>query len=345
MTPRASAPTPDTTGTTGTTDAPERSASGSSTARLHSSGRVDRLTFGVAIANLVAQIAIIVTGGAVRLTGSGLGCSTWPMCEPGQFAPVLHEEMSFHPIIEFGNRTLTGVLAVIAVALILAVYRREPTRHRPAALKRLTLVPLAGILVQAVIGGISVRVNLHPLLVGVHMWLSLALVAFSTYLVLRLISPDLRSRPLLAGSWRWAPAALGVLAAVLSLLGTFVTGTGPLSGDASEITRLGFDHEAISRAHALTVWIFLLVAAVTWVRVTRDPRAARAGELAPARRALTWLLGVCVINGVIGYTQYATGLPALMVGFHMVGAALFVAATAWACTRLYRRDVPAPLAP
>ena len=121
---------------------------------------VDRLTRNLAIANLVAQIVIIVTGGAVRLTGSGLGCSQWPLCEPGQFTPVFHEESTIHPYIEFGNRTLTGVLAVIAVALLLAVYSRPATRDRREVIK-LAWLPLIGIAIQAVVGGITVLSLIH----------------------------------------------------------------------------------------------------------------------------------------------------------------------------------------
>lgn len=195
---------------------------------------VDRLTWGLAVANLVAQIGIIVTGGAVRLTGSGLGCSQWPMCEPGSFTPEFHDAMSVHPIIEFGNRTLTGVLGVIALALVWAVYRREPTASRPGSLKALAWLPLVGIALQAVVGGITVWVDLHPAVVGSHMLISLALVAVSTYLLHRLAAPDAPARPAASARLRAVGALTVVVGVVLLVLGVVTTGAGPHSGDATE---------------------------------------------------------------------------------------------------------------
>lgn len=338
--------TPSTPSTENTPGAPSPTRS---EPHRHASGRVDRLTWGLAAANLVAQIGIIVTGGAVRLTGSGLGCSTWPLCEPGSFTPVWHAEMGIHPLIEFGNRTLTGVLTVIALGLLLAVYRREPTRSRPDSLKRLAWWPLVGIAIQAVVGGISVLITLHPLLVGFHMLLSLALVAFSTYLLVRLAAPDAPARPVGTGMLRVAPYALAVLGGLMSVLGTFVTGTGPLSGDASEILRLGFDHEVITRLHAVTVWLFVAVTVASFILVRRGLRAAHADvALMELHRALLGLLTICLITALVGYTQYVTGLPALMVGLHMLGAALVAAGTALVCSRFWTRGTssvdPAPQA-
>lgn len=307
-------------------------------ARLHRSGNVDLLTWRLAVANLLAQIGIIISGGAVRLTGSGLGCSTWPMCEPGQFTPVFHEAMTFHPIIEFGNRTLTGVLAVIAVALLVALYRREPTASRAPAVKGYAWAVLAGIAIQAVVGGFSVLGDLHPLLVGFHMMLSLALVAVSAALLVRLAGPDGTRVPLLDGPLRAMPAALAALTAVMTYLGTLVTGTGPHSGDASEILRLGFEHEAITKAHSLSVWLFVALTVVALVLVARDARSGPGGALHPLRRALTWLAVLCLAVGAIGYVQYATGLPVLMILLHMLGSALVVAAVAVTCASSVTRE-------
>jgi cytochrome c oxidase assembly protein subunit 15 len=302
-------------------------------------GRVDRLTWGLAVANLVAQIGIIVTGGAVRLTGSGLGCSQWPMCEPGSFTPVFHEATSIHPYIEFGNRTLTGVLSVIAVALLWAVYRREPTRSRPAALRRLAWVPLAGIVLQAVVGGVTVLFDLHPAVVGSHMLISLVLVAVSTYLLVRLRSADGLVVALAPPALRWWPAALAVLAAVVVTLGTVVTGTGPHSGDADTPSRFALDPYAVTRLHSGAVWLFVAVSAAGGVLLRR---AGDRPELGPARRAWLWLLAAIVAEGVIGYVQHFTGLPEVLVGLHMLGAALVVVATTAVCSALFtRRELPA----
>jgi heme a synthase len=296
--------------------------------------RVDRLTWALAVANLVAQIGIIVTGGAVRLTGSGLGCSSWPMCEPGSFTPVFHEATSIHPYIEFGNRTLTGVLSVIAVALVWAVYRREPTASRPAGLRRLAWVPLAGIALQAVIGGITVWYDLHPAIVGSHMLISLALVAVSAYLLVRLRSADGPAVALTPSSWRPLPWVLAVVSAAVVILGTVVTGTGPHSGDEEAAFRYALDPLLITRAHSASVWLFVAVIAVGAVLLVRHHDDA---ALAPARRAWWSLVAVTAVEGIIGYTQYFNGLPEILVGLHMLGAALVVVATTFACSALFTR--------
>ena len=153
----------------------------------------DRWTWTAVVANLVGQILIIVTGGAVRLTGSGLGCSTWPECEPGEFTPRFHDATSIHPFIEFGNRTVSGLLVAVAtvVAVLVVLDRRRPWSYR-----RLGLVPVVGVLIQAVIGGITVLVDLHPAIVGGHLLISMALVAFSTWLVVRTSEGDGPAVPL-----------------------------------------------------------------------------------------------------------------------------------------------------
>ncbi|WP_226924921.1 COX15/CtaA family protein [Georgenia satyanarayanai] len=291
---------------------------------------VDRLTWGLAVANLVAQIGIIVTGGAVRLTGSGLGCSDWPMCEPGAFTPEFHAEMTFHPVIEFGNRTLTGVLGVIALALVWAVYRRQPTASRPAALKRLSLLPLVGIAVQAVVGGITVLVELHPAVVGSHMLISLLLVTVSTYLLVRLGSPDAPPRPVSSAAARTVGRLVVGVGVVLLVLGVVTTGAGPHSGDAELPYRWALDPAFISRLHALAVWAFVVLVVVGMVLARRDRNAA-------AQRAWAVLLGVTLAQGVVGYVQYLTGLPELLVGVHMLGSALTVVAIVYAVSALSTR--------
>lgn len=296
--------------------------------------RVDRLTWALAVANLVAQIGIIVTGGAVRLTGSGLGCSQWPMCEPGSFTPVFHEATSIHPYIEFGNRTLTGVLSVIAVALLWAVYRREPTASRPASLRRLAWLPLAGIALQAVIGGITVWYDLHPAIVGSHMLISLGLVAISAYLLVRLRSADGPVVALTPSSWRPLPWVLALAAAAVVVLGTVVTGTGPHSGDEDEAFRYALDPLVVTRAHSASVWLFVAVIAAGAVLLVRRREDA---ALAGARGAWWGLLAVTVLEALIGYTQYFNGLPEVLVGLHMLGAALVVVATTFACSTLFSR--------
>ncbi len=141
-----------------------------------------RWTRPVLVANLVAQIGIIVTGGAVRLTGSGLGCSTWPQCEPGQFAARFHPETTYHQFVEYGNRTLTGVLSIIAIAALVLVWT---DRSRVLSYRLLGAVPLLGVAAQAIIGGVIVLLHLHPGWVSLHFVVSAALVSVSLLLLHR----------------------------------------------------------------------------------------------------------------------------------------------------------------
>lgn len=278
-------------------------------------------------ANLVAQIGIIVTGGAVRLTGSGLGCSTWPQCEPGQFTPEFHEAMSIHSIIEFGNRTLTGVLGVIALVVVVLVLR-EP--WRPRWFRGLAWLPLAGVAVQGVVGGVTVLVQLHPAVVGVHMLLSIALVAVSAVL----LATDRRTRPGATPGYAagaeplFAGRVLLGVGAVLMVLGVVVTGAGPHGGDDEYAYRYELDPVAAAKAHAWVAWAFVLVLAVVVWFLRRD------GAPSEVRRTWWWLVGVTLAQGAIGYVQYFTGLPEILVGTHMLGTGLLAASLAWSYTVL-----------
>lgn len=276
----------------------------------------ERLTHPVLVANLVAQIGIVVTGGAVRLTGSGLGCSTWPQCEPGQFTAAFHPETTYHQYVEFGNRTLTGVLGVIAVAVALLVWF---DRDRSPAYRWLGFAPLAGVVAQALIGGVVVLLHLHPAWVSLHFLVSMALVAASTLLVHRSREGDGPRIPVV-GPWsrRLAPV-LAVLVGVVLTLGVITTGAGPHSGDEEVGYRIAVDPYLMARVHAASVWLFVAVlGALLWLN-RRGPRLLR-------RRG--WVMvGLVVLQGVIGYVQVATDLPILLVLLHMLGAALLAAGT------------------
>lgn len=289
-----------------------------------------RWTAAILVANLAAQIGIIVTGGAVRLTGSGLGCSTWPECEPGHFTPQFHEATSLHPYIEFGNRTLTGVLGVIALAVFLVMIT-DTTRTLQYRL--LGLVPGIGVVLQALIGGIVVLLDLHPGWVSLHFGVSAALVAFSLYLVHRHGEGDGAPRVVVPRAARQLAWALGGLTAVVVVLGVLTTGAGPHSGDAEVGYRLALDPDALSKWHAAAVWAFLLVLAAYVVVLYR---AAGGDAVGRARRAAWLLVAVTLAQGLIGYVQYFTGLPILLVGLHMLGAGLLLAGTtrAWLTTRV-----------
>lgn len=319
------------------------------------------------VANLVAQIVIVVTGGAVRLTGSGLGCSSWPACEPGRFTPELHPETSYHAFVEFGNRTLTGVLVVIALA-VAVLAGLDATRSR--AYRVLAWVPLVGVGVQAVVGGMAVRWELPPAVVGSHMALSLVLIAASAWLLVRTREGDGPAVPVVDRLTRGLVGVLLVVTAVLLGLGIVTTGAGPHSGDDEVGYRFAVDPLDMSRLHAAAVWVFVALLAFTLYRLQRLARrqkAAAAGtppELSYARadgssqpvrgvaphhqppppsldaplRSGYWVLGAALVQGAIGYVQVLTNLPIALVNLHMLGAAVVVAALTFFVGTLRRRE-------
>lgn len=304
-------------------------------------GRLARLLGGVAawlrrhthallVANVVAQVVIVATGGAVRLTASGLGCSTWPQCEPGEFTPVLHDETTYHPIIEFGNRTLTGVLTVVALAVAVAVWT---DRTRSDRFRLLGLVPLAGVLAQALLGGITVLVDLHPAVVSSHFLLSMVLVSVSTLLLHRWAEGDGAPVVVVDRATRTLAHVLAGLAVVVLVLGTVTTGAGPHSGDSEVGYRFAVDPLVAAKVHAAAVWAYgAVLLAVVW----RTRAGSSTGKAARrAHRASIVLLVISVAQGAIGYVQVATDLPILLVNLHLVGAALMTAGTTrvWLCTR------------
>lgn len=278
----------------------------------------------VAIVNLVVEIGIVVTGGLVRLTGSGLGCPTWPRCVPGSYTPVIEQAEGYHSLIEFGNRTLTFVVGLAAVATAVVVFRHA--RH----LMLLGLAPLLGVVAQAVLGGVTVLTDLHPVTVAAHFMLSMVLVAASAALVVKLSPPVLWAAPPRT-EVRWLLAALNAVLVVVLVLGTVVTGSGPHSGDADEPVRFGLDPRAMSWLHADAVLVFcgVLAALVLVLRLTGAPAGA-------VRRAW-WLVAATVAQGLIGYVQYATGLPEALVATHMLGASLLVVAATSLSLALPRR--------
>jgi cytochrome c oxidase assembly protein subunit 15 len=271
----------------------------------------------VLLLNLAVEVVIVITGGLVRLTGSGLGCPSWPECVPGSYVPVREQAEGFHKYIEFGNRTLTSVVSVAALLALAAIWAWTDRR-------RSLLVPvgvvLAGVATQAVIGGIAVRTGLNPYIVAAHFLVSMVLVAASTYLVLRAREPSGPTTPTVPGLVRSLAVGTAALAGVVLVLGTVVTGSGPHSGDADEPARFGFDPRTISWLHADAVMLFVGLVTAVWVATRLTGRGSR-----PAR-AWALVLGVTLAQGLIGYTQYLTGLPEVLVLAHMLGACLLVIA-------------------
>jgi heme a synthase len=290
------------------------------------SGRSPRGIRAVYLANLAAQAGIVVTGAVVRITESGLGCPTWPECVDGSIAPTSAQSESWHKYIEFGNRLLTFVLVILAIAALVAAVMDRRRRRRSGLAPRPVLLPLAaipllGTVAQAVLGGITVLTGLHPSTVAAHFLLSMAIIAGVVALVVR--SGDDGDRPV---TWL-APRPVRMLAwllvatsAVVVFLGVLVTGSGPHSGDDSA-ERLGLDPRTIAWLHADVVLLFLglTVGLLVALSVLHGPRTALTRG---------WiLLGVSLSQGALGYLQYFTGLPEILVGLHVLGACLVWIAT------------------
>ncbi len=268
-------------------------------------------------ASLVANAVLVVTGGAVRLTGSGLGCPTWPRCTDQGFTP--HGAYSLHSAIEFGNRMLTYPLAAIAVLTFVAAWQSGRTD-----LKRIALVMGLGIPAQAVIGGITVLTHLNPWVVSFHLLCSLAIIGVSVLYLQRLDHPEpgFARGPVVALAWATFAAAWLTL-----YVGTVVTGSGPHAGD-EHVPRNGLDPLQLSQLHTDVVFLFV------GLTLGQLFALAATGANRPARTAVVVLLVVEVAQGAIGFVQYFTGLPIVLVMFHMLGAALISAAVTWTLVRV-----------
>lgn len=276
------------------------------------------------VTNLVLEVLIVVTGGTVRVTASGLGCPTWPRCTPQSLVPVRDQAQGFHSIIEYSNRMLTPIVSLAALGVLVAILVLAPDRP---ALRRIAWFPLAGVLLQAVIGGITVRLQLNPVVVSLHFLASMVLVALSAYLLARSREGDAPREWLVRHEVRWVAGVVCGVAAVILVLGTIVTGTGPHSGSI-DVRRYPIDPRSISWLHADTVMLFvgLVVAMLLAVRLSTS-------EDRP-RRAWLVLLAVTLAQGAIGYVQYFTKLPVVLVLMHMLGATLLVVALTFAVVSL-----------
>jgi cytochrome c oxidase assembly protein subunit 15 len=286
----------------------------------------------VVLANLVVQSTIVLTGGLVRLTASGLGCTTWPQCVPGSYTPVAHQAQGWHKYVEFTNRLATGLLVAVAVATLLVVLRhRQETGDRSRAVLWLGLAPLLGVAAQIVVGGITVLTNLSPWLVASHFLLSMVLVSAAMALVLMIRPAEPAPMPR-RSEIRLLTYALAGTATVVLLLGTVVTGSGPHSGDSTtNPSRFGFDPRTVSWMHADSVWLFagLTIALAVALRLVPAPERAR--------KSTTHLLGAIVLQGLIGYLQYATGLPVGIVAVHLLGTTLITAGVTAVVIEVFRR--------
>jgi heme a synthase len=278
------------------------------------------------VANLVAQMGIVVTGAVVRLTSSGLGCPTWPKCTGDSIAPVDGQAEAWHKYVEFGNRLLTVVLMALAVAALAAALwdarrRRDAGLPTRPALTWLAAVPLLGTVAQIPLGGITVLTNLNPVAVGSHLLLSLGIVGLVTVLVRRAGEPG--DRPVVVvvrREVRLGVQALTWLMAVVLVVGMLVTASGPHAGD-ERTHRLGLDPQTIAWLHAdiVVLCVGLLAGLLVALRATQAPaRTTRAG---------THLLMAFLAQGLVGYTQFFTGEPWMLVAVHVLLATVIWWAT------------------
>lgn len=286
----------------------------------------------LAVACLAVNVLIVLTGALVRLTGSGLGCPTWPRCTDTSF--VTTPEMGLHGVVEFGNRVVGIVVGLVTAGLLLAVLGAVRARRRApsGAAVVLTAGVLCGVVAQGLVGGLSVRRELAPEIVAAHFLASMVLVAALTVLV------DLLRRP----GVRWvAPperaaarivAALPVLLAAVLLLGVVVTGAGPHAGDEGA-RRFGVDSAVAAQWHGNLVFVLVATQVAAVIALRTAP---------VARRAAALLLVASVSQGVIGAAQYVLGLPVPLVAAHVLGAALITVATTQVVLRTWRVGAGSP---
>ena len=260
--------------------------------------------------SLVSQILIVVTGGVVRLTGAGLGCPTWPKCTEDSLITV--PEMGWHGVIEFANRLLTFVLALIALLTFIVIVRLGRKLNR--GLFAPALILGLGIPAQAILGGFTVWSQLNPWFVGAHFILSAIMIAIASLLVFRALPPVHVAAP--RSLWLTA-TPVAVVGAISVIIGVLVTGAGPHSGDAESI-RNGLDLELWQHLHSYPAYVLiLLVIAQAWILWKRD-RWSKNFQT----KAVLWLLVVLIGQAVIGVAQARLGVPPLLVGLHMLGAAV-----------------------
>jgi heme a synthase len=270
----------------------------------------------MALAGILANAGIIMTGAAVRLSQSGLGCPDWPECTRSSLvaAPTRGDPM-FHTWIEFGNRTLTGLLMVIAVVVLVAAWQFRPGGRRRRELVWLAAGQPIGVVAQAVLGGIVVLTNLNPAWVSVHFMVSIAVVGIATALYVRCAEGTGPARSLVRIDQRIMARGLVALVALMLAAGTVVTGTGPLAG-AGNVPRYHLPLEGVTQAHADIGWALGMLAALLALslQLTGAPqRAARLG----------WVMFFLVLaQGAIGYSQYFSGLPAGLVWVHVSDSVL-----------------------
>jgi cytochrome c oxidase assembly protein subunit 15 len=275
---------------------------------------------------------IIITGGAVRLTGSGLGCPDWPNCEPGSLVPKGADDG--HAMVEFVNRMITGAVSIAVIVCVLGSLVRDPRRRD---LIWLSVGLVGGVIAQAVVGGLTVLFDLRPEFVMTHFMLSLVLLLDAIVLYKRAGEPHTRARLAVDRRVRDLGRAMFVMVCIVVFTGTVVTSTGPHGGD-EEAKRFGFDISNVARIHGISVMVFLALTLVTLAVVRRT----HASEGVLTRIGVVLL--VACVQAAIGYIQYFNDIPAVLVGLHIAGATALWTAVVWFYLGLFTRPAETPAA-
>lgn len=266
--------------------------------------------------SLVSQILIVVTGGLVRLTGSGLGCPTWPKCTADSITTV--PAQGIHGVIEFANRLLTFALLVIAVLTLVAVVRSSVRKALKLSWPAIWL--FLGIPAQAVLGGFTVLTKLNPWLVGAHFVLSGIMIAIASVLVWRIKQPATQIIPSMVYNLGWPTTIFGAITVVIGVL---VTGAGPHAGDANS-ARNGLNLEVWFHYHSYPAYIMLTLVILQFGLLMRVERPKFGEKRGLALNISGLLLAVSIVQAVVGVAQARLGVPALLVGIHMLGASVLV---------------------
>jgi cytochrome c oxidase assembly protein subunit 15 len=284
----------------------------------------------LAWATLTVNVLIVATGGLVRLTGSGLGCPRWPNCADGSLLPT--RELDWHSYVEFGNRLLTDVVAVVTAAMLVVAYLARPAR---TDVRRGALLVFLGVPAQALLGGVTVVTHLNPWVVSLHFVLSMVIVAVAGWLVRRAREGDAPARLVVHPLLRRLAVGLLAVAAVVVYLGTIVTGSGPHAG-APDVHRIGVDPRTVAQLHADAVMLLvgMSIALPVAVRATGAPAAVR--------RSTVVVLVVEAAQATVGYVQYFTHLPVALVDLHLLGASLLVVALTGAFLSMRDRGPATP---
>jgi cytochrome c oxidase assembly protein subunit 15 len=265
---------------------------------------------------LVLQGLLIVTGGAVRLTGSGLGCPTWPECTNGSIKPVAHQAQGqLHAWIEFGNRLIAWVIFFVAIASLLYVIRNLKDRRDYKVVRLLALSQLLGFLAQVILGGITVLTKLNPVSVSLHFMLSVPLIAAALSLRTRVAA---REKNTINETTTLVSKIVLALTLCVIVAGTIVTGSGPHAGDI-QAKRYHIQPRTISYLHADLVIALLAFTIGLWliIRASEDKLVRQSYG-----KKVAVFLAISLAQGAIGYVQYFTGLPELIVGLHLLGVTL-----------------------